>query len=524
MTGQEPQLDRQRPDLPDDGLSPAIGHLVIRADASEQIGAGHIMRCIALGQAWRDKGDEVAFVSHCESVALKNRIVEEGFGFIGVTTPHPDSSDVEHTLKVLADSGDETWLVLDGYHFDPAYQKRIRDAGYRLLVIDDMNHLPFYHADILLNQNIYASDLQYECDKDMIQLLGSKYILLRREFLESRQKQKKASENAKNVLLTVGGADPHNMTVKIIETLDALNKPELVVKVVVGPANLNLESIKKKLCYVNFQYQVVYGAPDMPSLMDWADLAISAAGSTCWELAYFGVPALLFDVADNQRGLADGLEAIGFSINLGWHSDINSETFADQFDRLQKNRQKRKQMANAGYRLVDGNGASRVLATMLKSPFYIRKARMADAGLLFNWRNSTEVRASAFSEDKIVWVDHLRWLKGKIASATSDIFIAISISEEPIGQIRFDKKNIKTAEIDITVAPEFRNLGYGELLLKESIADYFLMKKEVYEVNSLIKCDNSASIRVFEKAGFHKVGEEIYSGYKVIRFTKNREG
>ena len=497
--------------------------LIIRADASPVIGTGHVMRCIALGQAWRDKGGEVTFVSHCESDALRNRIVEEGFNLIRVAAPHPDPSDVEHTLNVLADSGDETWLVLDGYHFDLAYQKRIRDAGYRLLVIDDMNHLPFYHADILLNQNIHAADFRYECEKDTIKLLGSEYVLLRREFLGHREQQKRTAENVKNVLLTVGGADPHNITVKIIETLDALNKPELVVKVVVGPANLNLEGVKNKLSHVNFQYQVVYEAPDMPSLMDWADLAISAAGSTCWELAYFGVPALLFDVADNQRGLADGLETIGFAVNLGWHADINSETFSDQFDRLQNNRQKRKQMASAGYRLVDGNGTSRILATMLKNPFYIRKASMDDAGILFNWRNSSEVRASAFSEDKIIWVDHLRWLKGKIASATSDIFIAISINEQPIGQIRFDKKNIKTAEIDITIDPEFRNQGYGEFLLRESIADYFLKRREVCEVNSLIKCDNSASIRVFEKAGFHKVGEEIYSGYNIIRFNKNRK-
>jgi spore coat polysaccharide biosynthesis predicted glycosyltransferase SpsG len=131
--------------------------LFIRADATTEIGTGHIMRCIALAQAWQAHGGEVTFLSHCQSTALRERIIEEGFSFISIDHPHPHPDDLSQTINYVQHLSpfpfplSHAWLVLDGYHFTPDYQKAIRDAGIHLLVIDDMNHLPHYHADILLN-------------------------------------------------------------------------------------------------------------------------------------------------------------------------------------------------------------------------------------------------------------------------------------------------------------------------------------------------------------------------------------
>ncbi len=117
------------------------------------------MRCIAFAQAWKDKGGQVTFLSHCESDDLRRRIIDEGFNFIPIETPHPDTNDLGFTLDILSairhqPSTTSLWLVLDGYHFTPDYQKTIRNSGYHLIVIDDYNHLLYYNTDILLNQNI----------------------------------------------------------------------------------------------------------------------------------------------------------------------------------------------------------------------------------------------------------------------------------------------------------------------------------------------------------------------------------
>ena len=134
--------------------------LYIRADATTNIGTGHVMRCIALSQAWKDKGGQVVFISHCESKKLQERIIAEGFDFIYIENPHPHPADLDKTIETLSTmnypSSTNDWLVVDGYHFDSMYQKKIKEAGYRLLWIDDYGHADRYYADIVLNQNISA--------------------------------------------------------------------------------------------------------------------------------------------------------------------------------------------------------------------------------------------------------------------------------------------------------------------------------------------------------------------------------
>ena len=76
-------------------------HLIIRADASTAIGSGHIMRCIALAQAWQERGGPVTFLSHCQNEALQQRIIKEGFEFVFVERSHPDPADLKQVLEWL---------------------------------------------------------------------------------------------------------------------------------------------------------------------------------------------------------------------------------------------------------------------------------------------------------------------------------------------------------------------------------------------------------------------------------------
>src|SRR5262245_3347577 len=137
--------------------------LLIRADASVQTGAGHVMRCLALAQAWHAQGGVATFLSCDTNKTLQQRILAAGPGYIRLEKPHPDRRDLDTTLAALTGLTTQMavqgtpWLVLDGYHFDTAYHQAIRAAGYRLLVIDDMGHLPEYAADVLLNQNLHAT-------------------------------------------------------------------------------------------------------------------------------------------------------------------------------------------------------------------------------------------------------------------------------------------------------------------------------------------------------------------------------
>ena len=348
-------------------------HLYIRADADGKIGAGHIMRCIALAQAWQDQGGKTTFISHCESDALKERIQSEGFRFIALDNACPDSSDLKNTLSILMnENGDQKkWLVLDGYHFTPEYQKAIRDAGIRLLVIDDMNHLPRYHADIILNQNIHAPDLKYKCNADTTLLLGTRYVLLRREFLKYRDFNRQVPDRAKNILVTLGGADPENITLKVIEALKLLDESEIQAKIIIGPANPHQDVLSQALAQVHFVAELLSNPTDMPALMKWADLAISAGGSTCWELTYMKVPSLIMIFADNQEGIANGLGKKSAMVNLGWFDENSIINIAKSLKEIIKDSQDRYSLNHNGHFLVDGRGVLRVQQSIRNKTDYL---------------------------------------------------------------------------------------------------------------------------------------------------------
>jgi UDP-2,4-diacetamido-2,4,6-trideoxy-beta-L-altropyranose hydrolase len=348
-------------------------NLYIRADADSKIGIGHIMRCIALAQAWQDRGGEVTFISHCESEALRQRIIDEGFGFIPIEKPYPDPSDLKQTLEQLSaisyQLSANCWLVLDGYHFTPDYQKAIRDVGICLLVIDDMNHLPHYHADILLNQNIHAQDLKYNCDEDTTLLLGTRYVLLRREFLKYRDFNRQIPDKAKNILVTLGGADPDNVTLKVFEAIKLLNDPSLEVKIVVGPSNHHIAEIKNSMLSAPCPMHCIENAGNMPELMIGADLAITAGGSTCWELAFMGSAAIVGRIADVEELLIKGLRRHDLFIDAGWFRQLVTKEFAHLLTNCMMDKAWRVAMNKKGPKVVDGLGSMRVIETVLQPKF-----------------------------------------------------------------------------------------------------------------------------------------------------------
>ncbi|HAA05235.1 MAG TPA: hypothetical protein DCE18_17975, partial [Syntrophobacteraceae bacterium] len=138
--------------------------LWIRADATSRMGIGHTMRCMALAQVWKRRGGGVCFATRCENPMILERISDEGFAVLLLEDSRHQENGLEQALSASWGSGDQdpAWVVLDGYQFGPDYQRAVRAAAKRLMVLDDYNHLPRYEADILLNQNLEAEHLRYQ--------------------------------------------------------------------------------------------------------------------------------------------------------------------------------------------------------------------------------------------------------------------------------------------------------------------------------------------------------------------------
>jgi UDP-2,4-diacetamido-2,4,6-trideoxy-beta-L-altropyranose hydrolase len=352
--------------------------LFIRADASPEIGTGHVMRCLALAQAFQVRGGRVVFAGHIDSEGLKNRIHAEGFEFVPIKSFRPDGSDLLEILgKVPRErpgfhpQGDSVGypaprIVLDGYHFDSQYQKNIKEAGFFLLVIDDMAHLRHYHSHIILNQNILAERQVYHCDPDTRLLRGLSYVLLRREFNPWRGRRKAIPDTATKILVTLGGSDSNNVTSDVVAGLKGLVTDGLEVKILVGAANRHFDDINRTISCHSDRFQLLQGVDRMPEMMAWADLAISAGGTTCWEMAFLGLPNLIVVLSENQVAVAEGLEQAGCSLNMGHFAGLRPMDWTLAVRELVFDRGKRERMSAAGQRLIDGLGVERVIREMLK--------------------------------------------------------------------------------------------------------------------------------------------------------------
>ena len=333
--------------------------LLIRTDASADIGTGHLMRCLAFAQECRKQGHESLFVLSMETPLIE-RLKNEGMTVMRIDAERGSSNDTAKTIAIAGEHNAE-WIVTDGYAFDAAYGRKLRDAGNKVLMVDDYAHLSSYECDVLLNQNIDASETMYAGKTDAEFLLGPSYALLRKEFLSRTDRTRVIPEVATNILVTLGGGDPENATSLILRALDQIDTPALSVTVIAGSENPHKDALKKIVAGSHHQISLLENVTDMPSLMAEADIAIAAAGSTSWELLYMGLPFVTGILAENQAGIAEELGKRKLAVNIGWYKKTTPASLADAILQLLTNPEDRKRMSDAGKKTVDGRGAERVV-------------------------------------------------------------------------------------------------------------------------------------------------------------------
>jgi UDP-2,4-diacetamido-2,4,6-trideoxy-beta-L-altropyranose hydrolase len=328
------------------------------------MGTGHVMRMIALAQAWREDGGEAVFLCAEITPALEERVRTEGFSLEKWAAVPGGKEDLTATCSAVSQhtgKASRVAVALDGYQFGSDFQRGLKNEGCRLLVVDDYGHTDFYHADLVLNQNICAHASLYDSRDDATKLLlGPEYALLRREFLQFQSGAGDIPERAARLLITLGGADADNVTKRVI---DALADSGFEMKVAVGGSNPHLTSLRQAAEAASrgtTKVDLIVDSKEMPQLMAWADFAVAAAGSTSWELAFSGLPTLFIILADNQAGNAWEMERRGFGFCLGEYSQFDEQRFRDSVLSLAADRRLRAGFASLGRELVDGRGGARV--------------------------------------------------------------------------------------------------------------------------------------------------------------------
>lgn len=503
--------------------------LLVRADADRSQGAGHVMRSLALAQAWRRRGGAIHYLTHRPAATLRRRLEAAGASVLEIEKRHPVQADLraarERIDRLRRESETLPWVVLDGYHFAADYQRALRSAGCRLLVIDDHAHLPRYHADLVLNHGVHAPRLEYpDCGKAWL-LLGTRYALLRPEFEAWRGFARTVPEKAKKILVTLGGADDGNVTMKVVEAMALLGDAAVEALILAGPLNPHLSELREAAS-ISPRLRLLSDVTDPAPLMAWADIAVSAAGTTAWELAFMQVPALLLVLAENQVSVAEGLEGFGAAQSFGAASGVGAAAIAQALCDLIHDAPRRRRMAERGRILVDGMGPARVLAAMerrtigfLDSELSVRPATGSDKLLLWEWANDQVARRHSLSSAAISWDEHERWYAEKSASPDCRRWI-LSAGDLPVGQIRYERDGEETAKLSFSVAAGFRGSGFGTRLLQLTI-ERAARELGVRRIEGAALVQNQASRKAFLKAGFVAVEERIVSGKHCVIFRRH---
>lgn len=330
--------------------------LLFRADASPAIGVGHVMRCLALAQAWQDTGGCAVFIRSEMPDRLVTRLEHEDLTPVRIHAQPGTREDAEATVGVARRKCAE-WIVVDGARFGSEYYDVLRAAGLKMLALDDDGSLERYPVDMLLNQNLSGTPALYagKIDANATLLLGPRHALLRREFRACESWRRPPVRNPRRILVTFGGGDQRNLTTGVLQNLARTGRTDFQVVALVGATNPHLADLKQVAAGLKFRCELRIDVDDVAEVMTWADVAVASAGSTVWELAALSLPAIVCDIEDGQLARLGALDSLPL-FRVWRPRDLESMDLAAGLDSLLA-----QPPAKSG---IDVRGADRVAAAL----------------------------------------------------------------------------------------------------------------------------------------------------------------
>lgn len=478
--------------------------LVIRADASLEIGVGHVMRCATLAEHLRLVDADITFVCRPQPGDLidwlrsKNFVVHELPNEVATM-----AQDAEQTAEILEKNSPAKldWLVVDHYGLDREWEQRLRPHAQKILVIDDLADRE-HDCDLLLDQNFHADMARRYRGRvpgTCRLLLGPAYALLRQEFIAARRALPERDGVVRRLLISFGGTDPTNESGKALEALRVLGRDDLAVDIVLGTGNPRRTMIEREAAALP-GVQCHVGVENMADFMARADLALGAAGTTTWERCCLGLPSLVVSVAENQVLSARSLAESGYLIYLGFAQETTAADIAGGLGVLLHNRPWMKFLGQASAALVDGRGVARVAYSMMPPQISLRPAQAADSDAIWRWRNAEETRRHAFDDRPIPQDVHDRWFESALHDPARALLIGVH-QGQAIGVLRYDITGDR-ATVSVYLLPGLYGRGFGSSLLEAGSRWMLENHPGVGVLRAEVKVANEASSGAFLKAGF----------------------
>lgn len=336
----------------------------IRADGNAEIGMGHLVRCMSLAKAFVSKGFTAVFITaeDCSKELLKKNRFEQ----IVLDSDFKNLLGECNKLQEIISNRKIELLILDSYFINEEYLSRLKKVVPVVCFEEEPGE--YRSIDGIINYNIYAEDLYHEInyDKNINLYLGSSYAPLRLEFLNRRITVK---DKLQKILILMGGSDSLNISGQLVKrflSMEDWKLKNLEFFVVCGPFNPHLQELAE---LENNQIHILVDVDDMASLMEKCDMAISAAGSTMYELAALGIPTICCYYVDNQRKIAEAFSSLSTVVNTGNYAEnpdqVLNNILVNTINMIE-DKKIREENSLSMNKLVDGNGAMRLVETLMK--------------------------------------------------------------------------------------------------------------------------------------------------------------
>lgn len=345
--------------------------IFIRADASEIIGTGHVMRCLTLAnQITRHHSYiDVIFIYSSMPDHLHEVITDKNYVGINIQSSYEIGSleDAGYVADKLATKfiiNESDWLIIDHYQIDSTWESVLGKLIANILVIDDLANR-MHRCNVLLDPNLYDNyETRYDelVPQNTLKLLGPKFTLLREEFSLTRNSQLHRETSAiQRILICFGGTDPTNETIKVLAAIEPLliGSFNFEVTVIAGKANPNISAIRAK-CEKTPGTELLIQPESMALEMAKSDLAICSGGTLTWERYCMGLPAVTIAIADNQIQVAKTGQDMGIDLFLGESKAVLEKDIRSGLFKLLNDTEHVRKASKLAMEVIDGRGTERV--------------------------------------------------------------------------------------------------------------------------------------------------------------------
>ena len=514
--------------------------IAIRVDASIRMGTGHVMRCLTLANKLKVQNHQVLFLAKQHHGNLNQLIEQQGFKIIQLPVPNINidqqtdekqwlgchyQEDAQACIDALKPYFPLSLVIVDHYGLDKNWQDILKPYCLKLMVIDDLANRE-HHCDILLDQTFarQKSDYVNLVPKSCKLLLGKKYMLLRDEFSQLRDvaiTKRKNFTHSKNLLISMGGTDPDNISQALLQWLITLqpNITKLTVNLIANPCSKHLSKLQQ-LCQQYAWINLIIKPKSMAELMLDADIAIGSAGATAWERCCLGLPTLTIISAKNQETIATNLSKAGAIINLGWFDKLTKEHFSQALENVLSVDKNYLNLVTNSFKCCHGLGTNniiKILGDKIINQVSLRLADQKDCELTFQWQSDANLRKYSRNPKAVKKEEHIQWFHKTLKNKKRTLFI-ITVDNIPCGVLRLDELTEKQQEISILLDANYQ----GKNIAFQAI-NIIPLRYRAKNILATVHKDNKASQRLFIRLGFQQISPEQYILKRTLQLKKNYE-